>query len=60
VVNQAFQLASRFVTVDTDAAPKSPTAHTADRYAAYLKKATLIQVWGLIIILVYLSQARAG
>jgi hypothetical protein len=28
---QAFQLASRFVTGDTDAAPKSPTAHTADR-----------------------------
>ena len=32
VVYQAFQLASRFVTGDTDAAPKSPTAHTADRY----------------------------
>lgn len=31
VVYQAFQLASRFVTGDTDAAPKSPTAHTADR-----------------------------
>lgn len=31
VVYQAFQLASRFVTVDTDAAPKSPTAHSADR-----------------------------
>ena len=35
VVYQAFQLASRFVTGDTDAAPKSPTAHTADRYAAF-------------------------
>ena len=34
VVYQAFQLASRFVTGDTDAAPKSPTAHTADRYVA--------------------------
>ena len=31
VVYQAFQLASRFVTGATDAAPKSPTAHTADR-----------------------------
>lgn len=31
VVYQTFQLASRFVTGDTDAAPKSPTAHTADR-----------------------------
>lgn len=31
VVYQAFQLVPRFVTVDTDAAPKSPTAHTADR-----------------------------
>lgn len=32
VVYQAFQLASRFVTGDTEAAPKSPTAHTANRY----------------------------
>ncbi len=32
VVYQAFQLASRFVTCDTDAAPKSPTAHTANRW----------------------------
>jgi hypothetical protein len=31
VVYQAFQLASGFVTGDTDAVPKSPTAHTADR-----------------------------
>jgi len=30
VVYQTFQLASRFVTSDTDAAPKSPTAHTAN------------------------------
>ena len=29
VVYQAFQLASRFATVDSDTAPKSPTAHTA-------------------------------
>jgi hypothetical protein len=34
VVYQAFQLASRFVTGDTDAATKSPTAHTADRCAS--------------------------
>ncbi len=31
VVYQAFQLASKFVTVDTDAVPKSPTVHTANR-----------------------------
>lgn len=35
VVYQAFQLALRFVTCDTDAAPKSPTAYTADRYRAF-------------------------
>ena len=34
VVYQAFQLASRFVTGDTDAAPESHTTHTADRYGA--------------------------
>ena len=38
VVYQAFQLASRFVTGDTDAAPKSPTAHTADRYGLLKEK----------------------
>ena len=31
VIYQAFQLATMFVTGDTDVAPKSPTAHTADR-----------------------------
>jgi|GEM_PF-4183851 len=31
VVYQAFQLASGFITGDTNATPKSPTAHTADR-----------------------------
>ncbi len=35
VVYQAFQLASRFITGDTDASPKSPTAHTADRYVQH-------------------------
>lgn len=29
---QAFRYASCFVSWDTDAVPKSPTAHTADRY----------------------------
>ncbi|HBG74947.1 MAG: hypothetical protein A2X25_07400 [Chloroflexi bacterium GWB2_49_20] len=38
MVNQAFQLASRFVSGDTNAAPKSPTAHTADRWALEPKR----------------------
>jgi hypothetical protein len=32
LVYQAFQLALKFVAVDTEATPKSPTAHTANRY----------------------------
>lgn len=34
-VYQASQLASRFVTIDTDPAPEIPTAHTAKRYRAF-------------------------
>ena len=40
MVYQAFHLALRFVTVDTEVTPNSPTAHAADRYAQNEKAAT--------------------
>jgi hypothetical protein len=47
VVYQAFQLASRFVTVDTDAAPKSPTSHTATRCMQVKKTTTDKMIYSL-------------
>jgi hypothetical protein len=35
---QAVRPASRFVTVDTDTAPQSPTAHTAERYRSLYER----------------------
>jgi len=45
VVYQAFQFASRFVTGDTDAAPKSPTVHTSVRYMQVQERPCYLESW---------------
>lgn len=53
VENQAFQLASRFITVDTDAAPQSINSHTATVVCNFEKQYKALIMRKLIILFAY-------